>query len=53
MVVLEHHFLLSPGASFNEAADALVTAAVALGYRTHEVNAIRTILRARGFTVTV
>jgi Zn-dependent metalloprotease len=52
-LVLQHHFLLSPGASFNEAANALVTAAVALGYRAGEIRAIRTILSDRGFTVTV
>jgi Zn-dependent metalloprotease len=52
-LVLQHHFLLSPGASFNEAANALVTAATALGYRSSEVRAIRTILANRGFTVTV
>jgi hypothetical protein len=52
-LVLQHHFLISPGASFNEAADALVTAGIALGYKSTEVRAIRTILSDRGFTLTV
>jgi Zn-dependent metalloprotease len=52
-VILQHHFLLSPSASFNQAADALVTAAINLGYKAPEINSIRSILRARGFTVTV
>lgn len=51
-VVLQAHFLLSPGASFSDGANALVTAARNLGYKTNEVNAMRTILRNRGFTVT-
>ncbi len=52
-VVLQHHFLLTVDASFNQAANALVTAATALGYSTAEVRAIRRILQDRGFTVTV
>ena len=52
-VVLQHHFLLTAGASFNQAANALVTAAINLRYTTKEVNAIRSILQSRGFTVTV
>ncbi len=52
-VIIEHHFLLAPGASFNQAANALVTAAANLGYTESEVSSIRSILRARGFTVTV
>jgi len=52
-VVLQHHFLLSPSATFNQAADALVTSAINLGFKPSEVNAIRNILQARGFTVTV
>ncbi len=51
--ILQHHFLLAPDASFNEAADALVTAAANLGYTPPQVNSIRSILQARGFTVTV
>lgn len=50
--ILQHHFLISAEASFNEAANALVTAAVNLGCRRAEVNRIRTILSNRGFTVT-
>jgi Fungalysin metallopeptidase (M36) len=52
-VVLEAHFLLAPSASFNQGANALVTAAIGLGYKNNQVNIIRTTLRARGFTVTV
>ena len=52
-VILQHHFLLAADTSFNQAANALVTAAINLGYSTAEVNAIRTILQNRGFTVTV
>lgn len=52
-VILEHHFLLTPDTSFNQAANALVTAAINLGYSTAQVKAIRTILQNRGFTVTV
>ena len=52
-VVLAAHFLLSPSASFNQGANALVTAAIGLGYKNNQVNIIRTTLRARGFTVTV
>lgn len=51
-VVLQAHFLIGPTASFNDGANALVTAAKNLGYKTNEVNAIRTILQNRGFTVT-
>jgi hypothetical protein len=50
--VLQAHFLLSPGASFSDGANALITAARNLGYKTNEINAMRTILRNRGFTVT-
>jgi len=52
-VILQAHFLLTPTASFNEGANALVTAAGNLGYTSTEVNLIRTILQNRGFTVTV
>lgn len=51
--ILAAHFLLSPSASFNQGANALVTAAINLGYSSHQVNIIRTTLRNRGFTVTV
>lgn len=51
--IIAAHFLLAPSASFNQGANALVTAAVSLGYRNNQVNSIRTILRNRGFTVTV
>jgi Zn-dependent metalloprotease len=52
-VILQHHFLLTADTSFNQAADALVTAAIGLGYPPSQVNTIRTILRNRGFTVTL
>jgi Zn-dependent metalloprotease len=52
-VILQAHFLLTPTASFNQGANAIVTAAKNLGYTTAQVNSIRTILRNRGFTVTV
>lgn len=52
-VILQHHFLLAADTTFNQAANALVTAAINLGYSPAEVNAIRTILQNRGFTVTV
>jgi len=52
-LVLQHHFLIGTDPSFNEAANALVTAAQGLGYTNNLINAIRTILRNRGFTVTV
>jgi Zn-dependent metalloprotease len=50
-VILQAHFLLSPSASFNQGANALVTAAINLGYKKPEVNSMRTILQNRGFTV--
>ena len=52
-VVLAAHFLLASSASFNQGANALVTAAISLGYKNHQLNIIRTTLRARGFTITV
>jgi Zn-dependent metalloprotease len=52
-LVLAAHFLLAPTASFNQGANALVTAAISLGYSNHKVNIVRTTLRNRGFTVTV
>jgi len=52
-VILQHHFLLTAGASFNQAANALVTAASNLHYTTREVNAIKSIMQNRGVAVTV
>ena len=52
-VILQHPFMLTHDTSFNQAANALVTAAINLGYTASEVSAIRTILQNRGFTVTV
>ena len=51
--ILAAHFLLAPTASFNQGANAIVTAAINLGYKSNQINNIRSILRARGFTVTV
>jgi hypothetical protein len=52
-LVLQHHFIIAPDATFNQAANALVTTAIGLGYTNTQVNQVRTILRNRGFTVTV
>lgn len=52
-VVIASHFLLSPTASFNQGANALVMAGISLGFGNHQLNQMRNILRARGFTVTV
>jgi Zn-dependent metalloprotease len=52
-LILQHHFLLTTDASFNQAANALITAAINLLYSPTEVNTIRTILQNRGFTVTI
>jgi hypothetical protein len=52
LAILQHHFLLGPGASFSQAANALVTAALNLGFSSTEVDTIRGILKARGFAVT-
>jgi Zn-dependent metalloprotease len=52
-VIIQAHFLISATASFNQGANAIVTAAINLGYTSTEVSNIRTILRNRGFNVTV
>jgi Zn-dependent metalloprotease len=52
-LIIESHFLLGPTATFNEGANALVISAISLGVSNRQVNQIRSILRARGFTVTV
>ncbi len=51
-VILQHHFLLAAAATFNQAANALVTSAIGLRLSSTAVGSIRTILRNRGFTVT-
>ena len=51
--IMQHHFLIPANATFDMAANALVTAALSLGYTTTEIDSIRSILQARGFTVTV
>jgi Zn-dependent metalloprotease len=50
--ILSAHFLIGPAATFADGANAIVTAAKNLGYKNNEVNAIRTILKNRGFSVT-
>ena len=51
-VILSAHFLLSPTASFNEGANAIVTAGKSLGFSNRQLNQLRTILSDRGFTIT-
>ncbi len=51
-VVLQSHFLLSASANFSDGSNALVTAAIGLGLSTADVETIRSLLKARGFTVT-
>jgi Zn-dependent metalloprotease len=51
-VIIQSHFLLTSSANFSQGANAIVTAAINLGYTSTEVNNIRTILRNRGFNVT-
>jgi Zn-dependent metalloprotease len=52
-LILSSQFLLAKDSTFNQASNALVTAATSLGFKSHDLNVLRTILRARGFTVTV
>ncbi len=52
-LILQAHFLLSSTANFRDGSNALVTAALNLGFTAAEVTAVRTILQNRGFTVTV
>jgi Zn-dependent metalloprotease len=49
--ILAAHFLLSPSASFNEGANALVIAAQNLGLGNRQLNQIKDILSARGFDI--
>lgn len=51
-LVLQAHFLLSASANFKDGSNALVTAAINLGFTSTEVTTVRTILKNRGFTVT-
>ncbi|MFS8067535.1 MAG: M36 family metallopeptidase [Byssovorax sp.] len=50
-VILQAHFLLTAGASFNDGANAIATAAANLGFTATEITGIRTILQSRGFTL--
>ena len=52
-LILQAHFLLSSRATFSDGSNALVTAAINLGMTTAEVTSVRTILKNRGFTVSV
>jgi hypothetical protein len=52
-IILQSMFLVPTNASMNQAANAIVTAAINLSYTTSEVEACRTALANRGFTVTV
>jgi hypothetical protein len=51
-LILQAHFLLSANANFRDGSNALVTAAINLGFTAAEVTTVRTILRNRGFNVT-
>jgi Zn-dependent metalloprotease len=51
-VVLQAHFLVPANGTFSDGSNALVTAAINLGYSAANVSTIRTILQNRGFTVT-
>jgi hypothetical protein len=53
LLIMQHHFLLSPTSTFNQAANALITAARNLGYKTNELKTLQKILTNRGFTVDV
>jgi len=52
-LVITSHFLLAADASFNDGANALVTAAKSLGLGNRQLNQIRSILSNRGFTISV
>ena len=51
-LVLQAHFLLAASANFKDGSNALITAAINLGFTTAEVTSVRTILRNRGFAPT-
>jgi Zn-dependent metalloprotease len=48
-LILQAHFLLSTRATFRDGANALITAAINLGYAIADVSSVRTILINRGF----
>ncbi|HEU4734327.1 MAG TPA: M36 family metallopeptidase [Kofleriaceae bacterium] len=50
-LIIQAHFLLSSRANFSDGSNALVTAAINLGFSATEVSTVRTILKNRGFTV--
>lgn len=51
-LIIQAHFLLSSRATFKDGSNALVTAAINLGFSAADVTTVRTILKNRGFTVT-
>jgi Zn-dependent metalloprotease len=51
-LIIQAHFLLSTKANFSDGSNALVTAAINLGFSATDVATVRTILQNRGFTVT-
>lgn len=51
-LIIQAHFLLSTRATFRDGANALITAAINLGYTAAEVTSIRTVLINRGFAPT-
>jgi hypothetical protein len=48
-LIIQAHFLLSRRATFRDGANALITAAINLGYTAAEVSSVRTVLVNRGF----
>jgi Zn-dependent metalloprotease len=52
-LILQHHFLIAAGASFNSAGNALIQTALNLGYTGAEVDQVRAVLLARGFAITL
>jgi Zn-dependent metalloprotease len=48
-LIIQAHFLLSRRATFRDGANALITAAINLGYTTAEVSTVSTVLINRGF----
>jgi len=51
-LIIQAQFLLSANANFKDGSNALVTAAINLGFTSAQVDTVRTILKNRGFTVT-
>ncbi|HET9619803.1 MAG TPA: M36 family metallopeptidase, partial [Kofleriaceae bacterium] len=51
-LIIQAHFLLTTRANFKDGSNALITAAINLGYTSAEVSSVRTILTNRGFAPT-